>query len=195
MADKVPLLGPEELRIALGSLGDLLTTRKQHYEIVVVGGTALALTGGTRPTSDVDVVALQYGHDIVKPETLPPSLAEAVRDVARVSELRPDWLNIGPKSLMDLGLPKDFERRLSTFVFGDLVVHVAGRQDQISFKLYAAVDQGPRSKHFADLLAIEPSPGELIQAAEWARTHDPSVGFRQELLRALRDLGVPDADV
>src|SRR5439155_4943989 len=59
----------------------------------------------------------------------------------------------------------------------------------------AAVDQGPRSKHFADLQRLEPTADELRAAAAWARTHDPSEGFHQELRGALRDLGVRDGDV
>jgi len=76
-----------------------------------------------------------------------------------------------------------------------LVLHIADRRDQIFFKLYAAVDQGPRSKHFDDLRRLEPTVDELRAAAAWARTHDPSEGFREELRGALRDLGVADGDV
>lgn len=79
--------------------------------------------------------------------------------------------------------------------WGGLVLHLASRLDQIFFKLYAAVDQGPRSKHFEDLRRLVPSRDELVAAARWARTHDPSEGFRGELLKALRDLGVDHADV
>ena len=60
---------------------------------------------------------------------------------------------------------------------------------------YAAVDQGPDSKHFEDLVNLGPSNDELLVAARWARSHDPSEGFRDQLLHALRDLGVPDAQV
>lgn len=62
--------------------------------------------------------------------------------------------------------------------------------DLICFKLYALVDQGPRSKHMPDLLAMNPTPAELIEAARWARTHDPSEGFLSELRGALAHLGV-----
>jgi hypothetical protein len=54
---------------------------------------------------------------------------------------------------------------------------------------------GPRSKHADDLRALQPSPDELGGAAAWARTHDPSPAFRDELVAALRLFGVDDADL
>jgi purine nucleoside phosphorylase len=56
------------------------------------------------------------------------------------------------------------------------------------------VDQGP-GRHLDDLQALKASRDELIAAARWAQTHDPSVGFRAELLRVLTHLGVGDADI
>ena len=58
----------------------------------------------------------------------------------------------------------------------------------------AATDQGPRSKHLADLQALRPSTDELLTAARWARTHDPSGGFLGELRSALTTLGVEVRD-
>ncbi|HEX9505387.1 MAG TPA: hypothetical protein VGA62_05215, partial [Acidimicrobiia bacterium] len=75
--------------------------------------------------------------------------------------------------------------------------HLAGRTDLICFKLYAAVDQGPRSKHFADLQELAPTRDELLVAARWTLTHDTSSGYRGELVKALAVLGVEinDADL
>ena len=96
---------------------------------------------------------------------------------------------------MDFGLPKGFRDRVQTQEFGDgLTVHFASRLDQIHFKLYALVDQGA-GKHEQDLRALSPTADELVQAARWARIHDPSEGFREMLDRALRYLGVEDADL
>lgn len=92
------------------------------------------------------------------------------------------WFNAGPRSLTDLGLPERILER-------------AHRRDQIFFKLYAAVDQGPRSKHFDDLRRLKPSSAELRAAAGWARSHDPSEAFNTELQGALRDLGITDGNV
>jgi len=96
---------------------------------------------------------------------------------------------------MDFGLPEGFLQRVKTWDFGaGLTVHFASRLDQIHFKLYALVDQGI-GKHEEDLRALAPSSEELIHAARWTRTHDPSPGYREMLQRALRYLGVEDANL
>src|SRR5690606_16575306 len=56
-------------------------------------------------------------------------------------------------------------------------------------KLYASVDQGPKSKHATDLAKLQPSPSELKEAAVWCTTHDPSEGFTHQLELALRAFG------
>jgi hypothetical protein len=66
--------------------------------------------------------------------------------------------------------------------------------DQVHLKLYAAVDQGP-GKHEADLRALEPTRDELLAAARWTLTHDPSSGYRHVLEQALVALGVSDASL
>jgi hypothetical protein len=80
-----------------------------------------------------------------------------------------------------------------------LEVHIAGRYDLICFKLYAAVDHsGVRlSKHYLDLQDMNPTNDELWTAAAWTQTHDPSVGFKRELVKILRavSLEISDDDV
>jgi hypothetical protein len=102
------------------------------------------------------------------------------------------WLNNGPASLFDFGLPEGFESRVTVRRYGSLEVHVVGRFDMICFKLYAAVDHsGQRtSKHLTDLRALDPTADELLTAARWTRTHDDSDGFLQELAKILGQLGV-----
>jgi len=149
----------------------------------------------TRPTRDVDVVAL-VDHGTLNPlAALPDPLQRAVEDTAVVFRLSKEWFNPGPRSLVDLGLPEGILRRARRREWGGLNLHLADRRDQVFFKLYAAVDQGPRSKHFEDLRRLDPTADELRAAAAWARTHDPSEGFRVELRGALRDLGVVDGDL
>lgn len=75
-----------------------------------------------------------------------------------------------------------------------LVVHFATRFDQIHFKLFAMVDQGG-GRHEADLRALSPAQDELIAAARWSITQDPSPGYRTVLVEALQVLGVNDADL
>jgi len=106
-----------------------------------------------------------------------------------------DWLNPGPAALLDLGLPNGFLQRAEVRSYGALTVRLASRTDQIAFNLYASVDQGPQSRHFADLGKLGPTPGELLESARWYRTHDPSEAFREMLIQALAGLGVDVDDV
>lgn len=179
----------------LAALGQLLTERGQHYELLAIGGGALQLLGLiTRPTRDIDVVARVEGARLVPLAALPGPLQRAVDDTAGVFRLPSGWFNAGPRSLIDLGLPEGVLERAHRREWGGLTLYIADRRDQIFFKLYAAVDQGPSSKHFEDLRRLEPTVNELRAAAAWARTHDPSEEFHAELRGALRDLGVVDGD-
>jgi hypothetical protein len=109
-------------------------------------------------------------------------------------KLSPDWLNAGPASMLDLGLPPGFLERTIRREYGELTVRLASRYDQICFKLYAAADDSPRGKHFADLRELAPSADELRQAAAWTRTHAPSDGFAHILRQVLAALGVEADD-
>jgi|ERR1700686_841754 hypothetical protein len=189
------MLNPSLLEESLAVLGESLADRGMAFEIVAVGGGSLLLLGLiSRPTADLDIVAfLEAGH-YVKPAILPAELADVARATARVMGIREDWINLGPAALLDFGLPDGFAERTVERRYGSLVVQLAGRRDQVFLKLYAAVDQGPSSKHFQDLAALSASSEELLDAARWTMTHDPSAGFRSELLKALAGLGVEDAD-
>lgn len=185
----------EALEEALRTLGAVLQQRGTPYSILVIGGGSLLLLQLIdRPTGDLDVVGLAEQGVYRKIETLPAPLATAAAQVARALELADTWLNTGPASLMDLGLPSGWEDRISVRTYGALEVHISSRLDLICFKLYAAVDRGPNDKHYNDLQELEPTADELTQAACWTITHDPSEGFRSELLGCLASLGVEVSD-
>lgn len=87
-----------------------------------------------------------------------------------------------------MGLPGGLKERLiSETGIGPLEVHFIGRLDQIHLKLFAAVDRG--GYHVADLTALSPSDGELLQAARWTRTIDTSDGYAGLLRQFLKELG------
>jgi hypothetical protein len=178
----------------LAALGDQLTVAGEHYELVVIGGSSLLSLGMIeRATRDVDVVAPRSGDSLSSAKPLPEPLVQARDRVARDFSLPPDWLNAGPAELLDFGLPYGFLSRLERRDYGKgLTVYLASRYDQIHFKLYALVDQGP-GKHEEDLRALGPTAEELVEAARWSRTHDPSAGYLQILTQALAHLGVDDA--
>ncbi len=181
------------LEVALNALGQLLTERKDHHEVVAIGGGSLLLLGQIdRTTKDLDIVALFNAGQLVSAHPLPSSLLQAVKEIANAFELGEEWINEGPSSLFEAGLPSGFETRLETRYYGGLIVHLAGRFDQICFKLYAAVDQGPRSKHFADLKSLLPTLDELLEAKKWCLTQDLSEPFREELNKLITPLGVPN---
>jgi hypothetical protein len=178
------------------ALAEQLAVGGERFDLVVIGGSALlALHLVDRTTRDVDLLAIRRGSGLVRPDPLPDALLAAATQVADDFSLPSDWLNAGPTSLLDFGLPEGFEARLEQRDYGAfLTVWFASRRDQIHFKLYALTDQGP-GKHEQDLRALDPTPSELLDAARWAITHDPSEGFGRALLEALTFLGVDDADL
>ncbi len=99
-----------------------------------------------------------------------------------------DWLNNGPASLFQTGLPSGFRERLQSVVIGSkLTVHYAERYDQIFFKTYAAADRA--GYHVSDLKALNPTDDELVAAAEWCMTQDTSEAFRMILKDMFNQLG------
>ena len=177
----------------LSAVGDLLTARQTEVRLVVVGGAAMNLLEYVRrATDDVDVIALGRSRrsrgpvSLIRPEPLPPELLEAVRRVAKDFGLPETWLNAGPASQWDTGLPPGIERRLHWRQFGGLHVGLADRYDLIFLKLYAAADDtGPRSVHYQDLLSLAPTEAELSSAADWVGAEDPSPGFAGSLQKVL----------
>lgn len=186
----------EDMDRVLNALGEQLGQAAARYEIVVVGGSALLALGlVSRATRDVDIVALRHGDALRSVDPLPRPLREARDRVARDLGLPDDWLNAGPASLLDFGLPDGFLGRAERRDHGPaLTVWYASRYDQIHFKLYATVDQGA-GRHESDLRALDPTREELIAAARWTRTHDPSEGHLMVLRRVLVAYGVEDASL
>lgn len=166
-----------------------------RFNLVVCGGSALVATGLVmRTTKDIDIVALMDDDGVlIDPAPLPQTLVREAREVALDLGLQQDWLNNGPSSdeggLFSLGLPDGFVERLSWVAIGErLTVGFISRYDQIHFKLYAAVDQSG-SYHAIDLRELQPTDEELLAAAAWTRTHDPSAGYQQLLQWFLKEFG------
>jgi len=161
------------------------------------GGAALqALRLVTHTTKDVDVVALvkqdlTAGLQLCSAKPLPEYLTAAAEKVARDFQLKEDWLNSGPTSALDFGLPEGILERAEKCDYGaTLTVRFFSRYDQIFFKLYAAVDQG--GKHYQDLVNLKPTADELEKAAQWSMTHDVSEGYKDSLKRLLAGMGHKD---
>jgi hypothetical protein len=180
----------------LTALSEQLASLDADSELVVIGGSALlALDLIQRTTMDVDVVAIAEGGELHLAAPLPPALQTASDRVRRDFGLDERWLNAGPTDLLRWGLPEGFLGRAHTRRYGTaLTIHFAGRLDQIHFKLYAMVDQAG-GRHEADLRALGPTSEELIAAAKWTTSQDPSEGFRMMLEQALERLGVDHVDL
>jgi hypothetical protein len=168
----------DSMRRALATLGVLLQDRGSVFEIVVCGGGGLLLLGIIkRPTKDVDALAVVVAGEYRLARPLPETLRDAIRDTAGTLGLANDWLNPGPTDQLTQGLPPGFRERVTTQTFDGLIVHLAGRFDQICFKLYAATDSGPESKHVQDLIDLDPTSEELQKAVEWVKSQDAAVEF------------------
>jgi len=150
--------------------------------LVVCGGTALSALGLVmRTTKDVDILGMilesHKGLAIQRITKFPDWLIRAAAIVGRDFDLPENWLNLGPASQVESGLPEGFEKRLAKKVYGQyLTIYFISRLDQIHFKLYAAVDQD--DYHVQDLFALKPTEIEMERAADWVVTQDVSDVFK-----------------
>ncbi len=178
---------------ALGLLGELLVARQRHAQhFVVCGGSSLLALGLVRRTTtrDVDILARMEDGNLVPAKPLPDWLLEDARDAGTELGLPEGWLNTGPadESFFRLGLPEGLAGRVTTRDYGALLrISFISRYDQIHLKLYATADQDA-GRHYQDLQDLKPTAEELLAAARWTRTQDPSDGFLQVLGRVLAAL-------
>ena len=189
----------KDIENRLSALGEHLENlADEPVELMVCGGSALIALGFVqRATKDVDILAYvkktaSGDIEFITAKPLDDQLVAAAGKVARDFNLPDNWINAGPSSAVDFGLPEGIMERVVTKKYGHkLTIHFLGRYDQIHFKLYASVDQGA-GKHFDDLLALEPTADELEEAARWSMTHDESEGYRLVLKDLLNHMGYKD---
>ncbi|MBC7792569.1 MAG: hypothetical protein H7Z43_02590 [Clostridia bacterium] len=97
---------------------------RKHFELVVVGGSAMALLGMPKTTADVDVLI---------PARLPLEILNAARVVGKAKGLGPDWLNDRAADALAVSCAEKerpayfLERSLSIPIADNLTVHVIGR--------------------------------------------------------------------
>jgi hypothetical protein len=127
----------------------------------------LALGVIERSTRDVDLLALRSDDELDSAKPMPAELEAARNRVARDFSLLDGWLNPGPTDLLDLGLPEEFIDRLERRDYGQAL-----------------------TVYFAS-----PTHEELVAAARWSRSHDPSEGYAQILGEVLAHMGVRDVDL
>ena len=178
--------------VYLKALNSQLKLNNKKIEFVVCGGTALNAMGLVyQTTKDIDVLGFVENNDdniIIKKAIFPDWLKEMVSTISRDFNIPKDWLNSGPTSMLDLGLPTNFEKRLLRKEYGkNLSIYYISRIDQIYFKLYASVDRG--GYHLDDLKKLNPDSDELYNASKWCVTHDISEGFKIVLKDLLEKMG------
>lgn len=189
-------LRTEELEAALQAVGELVAADDEEVAIVVVGGATLNLLGIVRRgTSDVDVIAraLRTANGDLRLERatpFPPSLARAIRTVARDFGLSADWMNAMIESQWVQGLPPGLAEDITWRNYGGgLDVGLVGRRTLIALKLFAAVDRGPLSVHLQDLIALRPTADDMARAAEWVRTQDAAPGWAGNVEEVIEHVG------
>jgi len=146
-----------DIKVALRAFNSQLNVIDKKIGLVVCGGAALNALGLVeRTTRDIDVVGFAdevKEQIVVRRAEFPGWLREAAGKVARDLGLPKDWLNDGPASLVELGLPEGFADRLNRIEVGtSLAVYYISRIDQIHFKLYASADRG--GYHIDDLIKL-----------------------------------------
>jgi hypothetical protein len=190
----MPRINPQTLTQALTLLGELMEVRghpAQHF--VVCGGSSLLALGlvSRNTTRDVDILARVEHDSLVTPRPLPEWLLTAAADVQRQLNLPDNWLNdqVADETLFKCGFPEGLQVRLTSREFGSrLTISYISRRDQIFLKLHAAVDRDG-GRHLQDLLDLSPAADELLDAARWTRTQDPSEGFLMLLRSMLASMG------
>ena len=176
-------LTPTWLEELLNAVGSHLEGQKSEAAIVVVGGATLSVLGIVdRPTKDVDVIAQARRDDggnwtLTPPMPLPEALQKAVALVGRDYGLAANWLNTEVGAQWPHGLPESTLLDTEWRRYAALWVGFVGRQTLITLKLFAAVDRGPESVHYQDLLALQPTSSELATAEEWVVGQDTSELF------------------
>ncbi len=173
--------------------------------LLVCGGAALNALGIVRRgTRDVDVICVVEEDEgemhFVEGDNLPFDMPSLVDDVARDLGLPMEdhqgnpvaedqkWLNLGPHRLLQFGLPKGIERRLTVRQYNDrLKVYFIGREDQIALKLYACLVSPREAVHTQDLYRIDPTEEEIRRAASWLTAHKITERHRKRLREALWD--------
>ena len=170
------MIDPTATHPLLRELNDALAIEgAEPVDWIVCGGTALGILGLVqRPTRDVDVISgwSSATLQIVQIDCFPPAVERAIVRVADAhSELKSPgitnakpWVNLGPKGLLDFGLPPGCTERLTPRTIGThLTLRLPDRRDLIAFKLFAAVDaaHGRQPVHKSDLRALAPNEEEL----------------------------------
>ena len=154
------------------------------FNLVVVGGAAMALDEFKDQTKDIDLLL---------PEILPAALKEGISNVSRAKKLPPEWIstnaaNIFKKLKLSKGLPEYFNEISRTIEIGDnLKITLIGRQALICMKLLASTPS--YTKHTDDLKSLNPRKKEIEEAVRFVLSVDNDELRREDLRIVLKAIG------
>jgi hypothetical protein len=186
-----PLNGSEILE-HLKMLADWIRVKHpdEHFELVVVGGAAMAILGFKDQTTDIDVL---------RPEVLPEAIINGMANIGKIRRLGSGWLNSNlgymlMKTRGSVELPEYFNEVSRIIEVGkNLKISLIGRQALISLKLHAATPS--YSKHTTDINQLEPDISEIIEAVRFVLSLDSTDVRKDDLRVVLKDLGFDFDDI
>ena len=154
------------------------------FELVVVGGAAMALDEFKDQTRDIDLLL---------PEILPAALKEGIAHVSRAKRLPPEWINTNAANILKKlkptkGLPEYFNEISRTIDIGDNVkISLIGRQALIGMKLLASTPS--YTKHTDDIRSLNPRKEEIEEAVRFVLSIDNDELRKEDLRIVLKALG------
>jgi len=160
------------------------------FELVVVGGAAMALEGFKDQTMDIDVI---------RPEVLPEPIVNGAASIGKIKRLGSGWLNSNVANMLlktkgSAVLPEYFNEISRTIEVGkNLRISLIGRQALISLKLYAATPS--YSKHTDDINRLVPNTAEVTEAVRFVLSFDGTDVRKDDLRIVLKDLGFDFDDI
>lgn len=171
-----------EVISVIEAFDQFLFSKKTSFSGIIIGGGALALMGiTTRGTKDIDVLEPVLSEPILQ---LAKEFAQQQRK-NQIVELRDDWLNNGPRSLIDV-LPYDWLQRSQSIFSGKaLTLFALGRSDFLKSKLFAYCDRG---QDIADCINMNPSHAELTDAQSWVNLQDQNPQWKTHVKKAFQKL-------
>jgi len=154
------------------------------FELVVVGGAAMALDEFKDQTRDIDLLL---------PEILPATLKEGIAHVSRAKRLPPEWINTNAANILNKlkptkGLPEYFNEISRTIDIGDNVkISLIGRQALIGMKLLASTPS--YTKHTDDIRSLNPRKEEIEEAVRFVLSIDNDELRKEDLRIVLKAIG------
>jgi len=154
------------------------------FELVVVGGAAMALDEFKDQTRDIDLLL---------PEILPAALKEGIAHVSRAKKLPPEWINTNAANILKKlkptkGLPEYFNEISRTIDIGDnLKITLIGRQALIGMKLLASTPS--YTKHTDDIRSLNPRKEEIEEAVRFVLSIDNDELRKEDLRIVLKAIG------